>query len=165
MKKNIIEIRFNDTNYISIGSYMDNNDGIIHYWPENEERWQDFFSIQEPIIILWTISYLESESFEEDETLHKLHNIIKQDVLIKSFLKKYCWKSELESMFVDFVFGEYSAHGNKELPIIFVDNKKIDQEYFEFDTHIFIKKVLHSEFVENMEKICANIVSEIKNSI
>ena len=31
------EIKISDTSYISIGDYMDNNDGIMYYWPENKD--------------------------------------------------------------------------------------------------------------------------------
>lgn len=50
--KEEIEIYINDTPYISVGSYLDNNDGIIAYWPEAKEGWIKFFSEENPLIIL-----------------------------------------------------------------------------------------------------------------
>src|SRR6056300_489263 len=106
---NTIDIKINKINYLSIGDYMDNNDEIMHYWPDNEEDWIDFFLTNESIIILWTLSYLQCEEFDFDETLKNLHNYISKSNAVISFLKKYCWQNELDSIFVDFVFGEYSA--------------------------------------------------------
>jgi len=65
---NTIGIKINKINYVSIGYYMNNNDGIMHYWPDKKEDWIDFFITNESIIILWTLSYLQCENL----TLMKL---------------------------------------------------------------------------------------------
>lgn len=153
----MIEIEINNICYISVGTFVDNNDGIMAYWPENNDSWEDFFSINEPIVLLWTISYLEWESFEWDKTLNKLHKVISKNTFIISFLKKFCWKNELESMFIDFIFGEYSSCGDKELPNIIHEGKLINPEYFDFDNHVFIEKVDYTEFIEGLDKICSLI--------
>ena len=44
--------------------------------------------MQDSIIILWTLSYLESEDFDFDPTWSKLHNFLSKDDTVLSFLKK-----------------------------------------------------------------------------
>ena len=156
------EIKISDTSCISIGDYMDNNDGIMYYWPENKDGWISFFSMQDPIIILWTLSYLESEDFDFDVTWNKLHNFLAKDDTVVSFLKKYCWKSELRSMFVDFVFGEYSEYGDKELPEIVVQNEVIEPENFDLGNHVFVKNTYHSDFNKDLEEICDMIITNLR---
>lgn len=158
----MIEIEINKTRFVSIGTFMDNNDGIMYYWPENNESWQDFFSNEEPIILLWSISFLEWESFEWDETLNKLHNFISKNTSIISFLKKFCWKSNLEAMFIDFIFGEYSLYGDKELPEIIHEGKLIESEYFDFENYVFIEKSQYEEFRKNLDLICSLITKYLK---
>lgn len=157
----MIEIEINNIRYISVGTFMDNNDGIMYYWPEKNDRWQDFFSAEEPIVILWTISYLEYEDFKWDETLHKLHNFISKNTFIISFLKKFCWNHDLESMFIDFVFGEYSSYGDQYLPEIIYEDKLIDPDYFEFDDHVFIEKNRYEEFIKALDHTCNLIINQL----
>ncbi|MDC0007027.1 hypothetical protein OAE07_03560 [Winogradskyella sp.] len=162
--KKMTEIKINNTYYISIGSFMDNNDGIMHYWPDEVEGWDTFFCSEDPIIILWTLSYFEYESFDYDDILNKLHKLISNDAKTIRFLKKFCYENNLSYMFIDFVYGEYSAYGNKELPKIIYEGKLIDPEYFEFDNDVFIQKSYYDEFMKSLDQVSTFIIEFLTES-
>ena len=64
-------------------------------------------------------------------------------------------------MFIDFIFGEYSEYGDKELPEIVIQNKVIEPEDFELRDHVFIKRKYHSDFNKDLEAICDMILKKL----
>ena len=69
-----VKLNINGIDYTSIGKYMDNNDGIGHYIPNNghDKDWINFLESAEPIIALWSLGYLQNEFHEVLETYGKI---------------------------------------------------------------------------------------------
>jgi hypothetical protein len=154
-----VVIKINNINYTSIGDYMDNNDGIFFYCPDDTlEDWIKFFETEKPIIIIWLLSCLQDENLEMSNSFNR--RIIELGgVELIIFLKKYCWENILDDIFIDFIFGGYSDHGEEEFPEIYYKGKIVED--FDFSNHVFIQTNKHDEFIEDLN----NIISLIKNNL
>ena len=80
----IYNIYINDREFFSIGSYMDNNDGIYHYFPESNDidGWKGLFQNQSLLINLWIIGNINYELEEQNLDLfftNELVNSIKNN--------------------------------------------------------------------------------------
>lgn len=82
-----------------------------------------------------------------------LHNFISKNIEVLDFVKKYCWQNELGPMFVDFIFGEFSAYGEMAFPIILHNNEIINSEDFHFYNHVFIKKIELNSFKTSLQNV------------
>jgi hypothetical protein len=165
-----INVLINGVNYTSIGIYVDNNDGICHYVPDTDEplEWLDFFERQEPIILLWTLSYLHSEFPGCIDVFGKIVKLIieSNEQRLSLFLQKYCWQNILGDMFIDFIFGEYSEYGNnKEHPTMKIIDEFIKYDEFEFREHVFIDSVRYLEFVGELNIIRMEIIKILQQEV
>lgn len=149
-----VVIKINNINYTSIGDYMDNNDGIFFYCPDDTlDDWIKFLETEEPIIILWLLSCLQDENLGVSNIFNK--RIIELGgVELIIFLKKYCWENNLDDIFIDFIFGGYYDYGEeKEFPKIIYKRKVIGYEDFEFANHVFIETIKYDEFIKDLNDI------------
>jgi hypothetical protein len=156
-----IVIKINNIEYTSIGDYMDNNNGIFFYCPDDTfENWIKFLKTEQPIIILWLLSCLQDESQGMSNSFTK--KIIELGgVELIIFLKKYCWKNILDDIFIDFIFGGYSDYGEEDFPEIYYKSKLVEHENFEFSTHVFIETNNYEEFIEELN----NLINLIKKKL
>ena len=156
-----VEIKINNIDYTSIGDYMDNNNGIFFYCPDDTfENWIRFLETEQPIIILWLLSCLQDERQGMSNSFTK--KIIELGgVELIIFLKKYCWENILDEIFIDFIFGDYSNYGEEEFPEIYYKGKLVGHEDFEFSNHVFIKASKYEEFLEELN----DIISLIKKKL
>lgn len=158
-----IVIKINGIDYTSVGKYMDNNDGIFHYLPEQSvDNWVKFLEFENPIIKLWLLSGLQydnyiSSSFEKSIIESGGNKLI-------LFLKKYCWESSLNDIFIDFIFGCYSDFGEEEFPEIYHKGKLVEHEDFEFSDHVFIETIKYDEFKEDLYCIINLIIRKLRDS-
>ena len=119
----IYKIYINDREFFSIGSYMDNNDGIYHYFPESNDidGWKGLFQNQSLLINLWVIGNINNELEEQNLDLfftNELVNSIKNNKeSLNNFVKKYFVDEGimLNEYFEDFVFGRFSQYGDCEI--------------------------------------------------
>ena len=166
-----VKLNINRIDYTSIGEYMDNNDGIAHYIPggENDTDWINFLESEEPIIVLWSLGYLQNEVHDVLDIYGKIAKTI-----IKSggerlvlFLKKYFWQDTLDDMFIDFIFGAYSEYGgNNKFPEIIYNGNILDQEWFDYGNHVFIESSRYSEFIKELNTLSELMIQHVKaNSI
>ena len=163
----LMELKINDVDYTSIGKYMDNNDGIARYIPgsENDTDWINFLESEEPIIILWSLSYLQNEFHDVLEIYGEIAKTI-----IKSggerlvlFLKKYYWDDTLDDMFIDFIFGSYSEYGgNNKFPKIIYNGNILDQERFDYGNHVFIESSRYAEFIKELNALTELMIQNVK---
>ena len=160
----VLKLVINDIDYTSIGSYMDNQDGIGSYIPESEDAsdWIDFLMFEDPIIILWSLSYLK-EVYEHYGSVAKTVIESQKDNL-DGFLKKYYPLGELSDIFIDFNFGAYSAHGDEDFPKIIYENKLVVQEWFEFDNYTFIKSNMYTNFISDLNKTADLIIGSLEKA-
>jgi hypothetical protein len=149
-----VEIKINNIEYTSVGEYIDNNNGIFHYCPDDTiESWINFLKSEQPSIILWLLSCLQDDNLGMSNSFTKIIIELGGEELI-TFLKKYCWENILNDIFVDFNFGPYSNNSSDNVfPEIRFNDKIIEQEDFEFTRFIFIKSNKYSEFIKDLEKI------------
>ena len=158
-----IVIKINGIDYTSVGKYMDNNDGIFHYLPEQSvDNWVKFLEFENPIIKLWLLSGLQydnyiSSSFEKSIIESGGNKLI-------LFLKKYCWESSLDDIFIDFIFGCYSDFGEEEFPEIYYKGKLVEHEDVEFSDHVFIETIKYDEFKEDIDCIISFIIRKLMDS-
>lgn len=143
--------------YTDIGNYMDNNAGISFYIPssENYEDWISFLC-NEPIILLWSLGYLQSDVHNVLEVYGETAKTIIEcgGERLVLFLKKYCWNDTLDDMFIDFIFGEYSEYGgNYELPKIIHNGNIIDEDCFDYRSHVFIESRRYAEFMKELDTL------------
>jgi hypothetical protein len=140
---------------------MDNNDGIFFYCPDDTlDDWIKFLETEQPIIILWLLSCLQDENLEMSNSFNK--RIIELGgVELIIFLKKYCWKNILDDIFIDFIFGSYSDHGEEDFPEIYYKAKLVEQEVFEFSTHVFIRANKYEEFLKELNDIINLIMKKL----
>ena len=162
-------IVINKVDYISIGRYMEYNDGILHYIPcssEKAEDWIDFLNSEEPIIILWSLSYLQNNkyfsTYASEGEMEKLL-IESGGETLTLFLKKYCWQDVLDDMFVDFIFGRYSCYGDEEFPEIIYNGNVLEGDYFDFGDHVFIESSRFDEFIKELSDLIDLIIKSISN--
>jgi hypothetical protein len=119
----IYKICINEIEFFSIGSYMDNNDGIWHYFPESNDidGWKGLFQNQSLLINLWVIGNINYELEEQNLDsffTNELVNFIKNNKeSLNNFVKKYFVDEGimLNEYFEDFVFGRFSQYGESEI--------------------------------------------------
>jgi len=164
-----MEITINKVPYTSIGIFFAQD--IFGYWPVNRndnDSWIRFFSEEDPLIILWTLSFFEYNDWEwEEPVLNKLMNYVSTNEKIISFLKIYSWRSGLGTMFIDFVFG--LPNGDPMLPSDFWENAEIiiegqllkDPDEFEYNDHVFIETSHYENFITELDKISFELIQKL----
>jgi hypothetical protein len=158
----LTELTINNIPYISIESFIDNQDGIDAYMPEEDslDIWFDFLQNSESLIALWSLGALH---YYEDMTSEFRSALVQsggQELI--TFLKKYYWDLDLDDIFIDFNFGQYAPHNLKDnFPSIFYQNKLIKQEWFEFNNDVFIE----AEKFEEFEIDLYNVILVIKRNM
>jgi hypothetical protein len=162
-----VKLTINGIEYTSIGTYMDNNDGIFHYLPDSEKEidWINFFELQDSIILLWSLSYLHNEFPDCTAVFGKVIKFIIQadENRLALFLNKYCWRNTLDVMFIDFIFGKYSSYGDiKTFPSIIYNGILISKEEFEFGNHVFIESRRHNEFMGELDILKQLVIKNLK---
>lgn len=157
-----VEIKINNIEYTSVGEYMDNNNGIFHYCPDDTiESWINFLESEEPIIILWLLSCLQDDSLGMSNSFNKRIIELGGEELI-TFLKKYCWENILNDIFVDFNFGHYSNNSSdNKFPEIRFNDKIIEQEDFEYFSFVFIQSDSFCEFVNELKNIISLLIAKL----
>ncbi len=141
-----IVIKINNINYTSIGDFMDNNDGIHHYYPDKNDftTWSKTLYNESLLIKTWIIGNIYYEFTQQNldnlfpEVIIK--NIRNNFSIINTFVEKYFIDDgiHLNEDFEDFIFGRFSEYGNnfdikKEISIdetIFIINFKCKEELF-----------------------------------
>jgi hypothetical protein len=141
-----IVIKINNINYTSIGDFMDNNDGIHHYYPDKNDftTWSKTLYNESLLIKTWIIGNIYYEFTQQNldnlfpEVLIK--NIRNNFSIINTFVEKYFIDDgiHLNEDFEDFIFGRFSEYGNnfdikKEISIdetIFIINFICKEESF-----------------------------------
>lgn len=161
-----LNLKINGVDFTSIGSYMDNNDGISHYIPNTEiaSDWITFLEGEEPIIVLWSLGYLQNEFHDVLDIYGKYAKSIIESggEGLVLFLKKYYWHDTLDDMFIDFNFGSYSEYGgNNKFPKIIYNDNIIDQEWFEYGNHVFIESSRYAEFTKELNALTELMVQNV----
>ena len=119
----IYKICINDIEFFSIGSYMDNNDGIDYYYPKSNDidGWNGFFQKESLLIKLWVIGNINYKLEEQILDLifpKELENFIKNNKKsLNYFVQKYFIDDGimLNDYFEDFIFGRFSEYGDSEI--------------------------------------------------
>jgi hypothetical protein len=128
----IYKICINDREFFSIGSYMDNNDGIDYYYPKSNDidGWKGFFQKESLLIKLWVIGNINYKLQEQNLDLIfpvELENCIKNNKKsLNNFVQKYFIDDGvmLNDYFEDFIFGRFSQYGDSEL----IDDESLSDE-------------------------------------
>ncbi len=121
--KGIDKICINGREYLPIGFYMDNNDGIDYYYPKSTDigSWQVFFQNESMLIKLWVIGNINYKLEEQNLDSFfstELENFIKNNKeSLNNFVQKYFIDDGvmLNNYFEDFIFGRFSQYGDGEL--------------------------------------------------
>lgn len=164
-----VNLNINGIDYTSIGQYMDNNDGIGHYIPDsvNDKDWINFLESEEPIIVLWSLGFLQNE-FHDVLKIYgkKAKSIIESGgERLVLFLKKYYWLDTLDDMFIDFNFGPYSEYGgNNKFPKIIYNGNILDQGWFDYGNHVFIESRRYDEFIKELKVLTKLMIQNLKTN-
>jgi hypothetical protein len=154
------EIEINSVAYKSIGSYMDNQEGIAAYMPnEGSIEWATFFNTEEPLIVLWTLNYLMHN--EQDGSNSDFDSSLVQSVReeLERFLKKYYWEFSFSEAFEDFIYGDYARENLMgDFPTIVYEGKLMEHDYFDFDDYVFIKSTEFNQFINDLDAITSLIM-------
>jgi hypothetical protein len=177
---NPIEINFQGDDFLSIGDYMDSNGGILSLFPDNysKSEWYTYLNNSNFLVQIWSLGFLLNEYDDEKcfITTYGLEffNIISKT---KSNIKK--WYSDnginLDSRFLNLIYGEYSAYGSYSYPInldtgdenqnaksgddlIFEDGSIIKfynkiLSWNDLYNKVFLKKEYFNEFESDLNKI------------
>lgn len=116
----INKIKINNTIYISLGSFLDNNDGVYSYYPDTNDFniWSNKLYNESLLIKTWIIGNIHYEFTQQN-----LDNLFPQEIIqniknnfsiIKTFVDKYFIDEgiHLNEDFEDFIFGRLSEYGN-----------------------------------------------------
>jgi hypothetical protein len=178
---NIIEINFQGNDYLSIGSYMDSNEGILGLFPNNytKPEWYEYLNNSNLLIQIWSLGFLLNEYCDDEKNFIinyslEFYNIISEN---KAKIKK--WYNDngisLDIFFLNFIYGTYSAYGQYSMPVnidtgdekqnakpgddlLFEDesiikfyNKK--SSWDDINDNVFIEKKYFDEFKTDLKEI------------
>lgn len=171
MKEKLFKISINSKIYISIGSYMDNNDGIMYYAPQSDDlsEWYHTLIAEDTIISLWLLGYLyfdfnenvrESNKIEEDELLPELYKklISNHDLYtsFKQFFEKYLDdQSGVNNKFADFIFDKkyYQPCSGKTYVYIneTYNNERLIENHYEYEGKKYVIKLVETPNNETLD--------------
>ena len=150
------EIEYQGKVYVSIGSYLDNNDGIFYYFPENNDRifelWSNYFDGGSDLITFWSITYFYFHADYDEDISPILFKYLHNQDEVKNFINKYYRDEEFSPIFLDFVYGQYYG-------------KVVQPENFMFDSHVFIEKSSYDIFNNDILSISNKISVYLKTQI
>ena len=145
-KPNTITLPDSKKEFISLGDYMDNNDGIIYYYPDSLsfEDWKSFFLSESPIIQIFALNHFSGMDIGTLSIYGKSMTdiITKNKSLISNFFSKnYDWP--YDDRFEDSIW----FHGSDEFEYICNDllNEGEDLNY-----QLFVIKEHHKTFLNEL---------------
>lgn len=115
----INKIKINNVDFISLGSYLDNNDGISYYYPTNKDfnEWRNILNEESLLIKTWIIGNINYEFIQQNLDIwfpeELIQNIRSNISIINAFVEKYFVDEgiHLNEDFEDFIFGKFSENG------------------------------------------------------
>ena len=177
----IIEINFDGNDYLSIGEYMDSNGGILGLFPDTNTKpvWHVYLNNSNFLVQIWSLGFLLNEYHDDEKNFINYYgseflSIISEN---KSQIKKWYVDNgiNLDSRFLNFIYGEYSAYGSYSMPInldtgdekqnaksgddlIFEDGSTIKfynktLSWNDLSNKVFIEKECFDEFESDLKKI------------
>lgn len=116
----INKIKINNLDFISLGSYLDNNDGIYSYYPTNNDfnEWRNILNKESLLIKTWVIGNINYEFIKQNLDIlfpEELTQNIRSNIsIINTFVEKYFVDEgiHLNEDFEDFIFGKFSEYGS-----------------------------------------------------
>ena len=133
--------------FISLGKYLDNNDGIDIYYPNshNFDNWKSFFLEESPIIQIFALEHFNGMDIETLSVYGKsMSNIItKNKPLISNFIRKnYSWPHN-DERFEDSIW----FYGSNEFEY---ECKDLINEGEDLQNQLFILKEYHGTFLKEL---------------
>ena len=135
--------------FISLGKYLDNNDGIDIYYPNshNFDNWKSFFLEESPIIQIFALEHFSGMEISTLSLYGKsITDIItKNKSLISNFFRKnYDWP--YDDRFEDSIW----FHGSDEFEC---DCKELINEGEDLQDQLFVIKEHHKGFLNDLSTI------------
>jgi hypothetical protein len=161
-KPDIITLPESKKEFISLGDYMDNNDGIIAYYPNSHsfDDWKSFFLSESPVIQIFA---LEHFSGMDIGTLSiygdSITDIItKNKSLISNFFSKnYGWP--YDERFEDSIW----YHGSDEFESECIE--LINEEGQDLQDQLFVIKEHHNTFVNELSVVLKVLFEKKMNMV
>lgn len=147
----INKIKINNVDFISLGSYLDNNDGISYYYPKNNDfnKWRNILNEESLIIKTWIIGNINYEFIQQKLDIlfpeELIQNIRSNISIINAFVEKYFVDEgiHLNDDFEDFIFGKFSEYGDG---CEFLNNKISDDNLFYIENYNCMDKLYSIQF-------------------
>lgn len=145
-----ITLKESKKNFISLGYYMDNNDGIDYYYPDshNFDDWKSFFLDEDPIIQIFALEHFSGMDTESLSIYGKsMYNIItKNESLISNFFSKnYGWPYG-DERFEDSIW----YHGSKEFEYEINELIEENEENEALQNQLFVLKEHYDVLLEEL---------------
>ena len=134
--------------FVSLGKYMDNNDGINYYYPNSHndiDSWKSFFLEESPTIQIFALAHFNEMDIDNLSIYGKsiTEIITKNKTLISNFLNKnYDWP--YDERFEDSIW----YHGSDEFT--YVCQSLINEEHQDLENQLFIIKEHHKTFLNEL---------------
>lgn len=149
-KPNTITLPDSKKEFISLGDYMDNNDGIIYYYPDSLsfEDWKSFFLSEAPIIQIFALAHFNEMDIDNLSIYGKSMTdiITKNKSLISNFLNKnYDWP--YDERFEDSIW----YHGGDEFT--YECQNLINEEHQDLEDQLFVIKEHHKTFLNKLSVV------------
>lgn len=178
---NPIEINFQGDDYLSIGDYMDSNGGILSLFPNNHSKseWYLYLNNSNLLVQIWSLGFLLNEFYEDEKNFISNYGLEFFTIISENKTKIKEWYNDnginLDSIFLNFIYGTYSAYGSYSMPVnidtgdenqnakagddlIFEDdstikfyNKKLSWD--DISDNVFIEKKYFNDFKSDLNKI------------
>lgn len=147
----INKIKINNADFISLGSYLDNNDGISYYYPREIDfkEWRNILNEESILIKTWIIGNINYEFIQQNLDIcfpeGLIQNIRSNISIINAFVEKYFVDEgiHLNDDFEDFIFGKFSEYGNG---CEFLNNKISDDKLFYIENYNCKNEVYSLQF-------------------
>lgn len=145
-KPNTITLPKSKKEFISLGDYMDNNDGIIYYYPNSHsfDDWKTFFLSESPIIQIFALNHFSGMDISNlsifGESMTDI--ITKNKSLISNFFSKnYDWP--YDDRFEDSIW----YHGSDEFEYVCND---LLNEGEDLQDQLFVIKEHYNTFLNEL---------------
>ena len=163
--------------FVAIGKYEDNKDGILGYFPNDSSPvlFYEFLISQDLAIKALSIGYLTQKFKEEVKTDfidifdENINNIISSNLeLINSFYDSYFEDMVFNKKFLDLVFGKYTPSKTECEPInlddrlenepyIYSDGSKLllsgSETLEDLTANMFINSIYYNDFTSHLDRI------------
>ena len=149
-KPNTITLPDSKKEFISLGNYMDNNDGIAAYYPNSDtfEEWKSFFLSESPIIQIFALQHFDEIELESISDYSEIMKGIfsKNKSLISGFISKnYDWPYD-DERFEDSIW----FHGSDEFEY---ECKNLINEGEDLSDQLFVIKEHHKIFIKELSLV------------